>query len=418
MVPHKYHGPALALIGVSGYGSIYWQYVREAVAAGAARLAAVVVINPTEAGAALAEMKRLGTRIYGCYGEMLAAEAGKVDLCLIPTGIAWHGRMTVGALNAGMNVLVEKPLAGCLADAKAIREAEARSGRWVAVGFQDMYCPQALWLKKRLCGGEIGKINRVRMAGLWPRPVSYYARNDWAGKVKADGALVLDSPLNNAFAHFVNLCLFFIGSDVESSVDVRLTEARLWRAHAIENFDTGFVRAESAAGSVFEFFVSHACPVSREPEIRIEGSRGIAEWHHEGPVAVLRDGREPAIRDLPGSPETRRFMFEAAIRKLVDPTVFICSSAIAEKHTALINALHDSTTVRDVARNEIIWTMAGDGSDPVPAVRGIDDPFRRLSRASVAETGKFLRQEGLFEKLEKFQPACGERRRTPAVPFG
>lgn len=416
MVTRNHLPPALALIGVSGYGSIYWQYVREAVAIGAARLAAAVVINPAEAGEALLEMKRLGTRVYGCYEEMLAAEAGRIDLCLIPTGIAWHGRMTVGALEAGMNVLVEKPLAGCLADAKAIREAEARSGRWVAVGFQDMYCPEVLWLKERLCRGEIGKINRIRMVGLWPRPVSYFARNDWAGKIKADGAFVLDSPLNNAFAHFVNLCFYFAGSELEISAEVRLKEARLWRAHAIEHFDTGFVRAESAAGTVFEFFVSHACPVSREPEIRIEGSGGTVAWHHEGPVALVSDGREPVIRGLPGNLEARRAMFEAAIRKLGDPAVFICGSAIAEKHTALIQALYESTTVQDVARDEIIWTTAGEASDPVPAVRGIDEPFRRLSRASLPESGSFLRQEGLFEQLKKFRPACTERRRTTVAP--
>ena len=37
---------------------------------------------------------------------MLSAHEGGIDLCLIPTGIHWHARMTIAALRAGANVLV------------------------------------------------------------------------------------------------------------------------------------------------------------------------------------------------------------------------------------------------------------------------------------------------------------------------
>jgi predicted dehydrogenase len=380
------HIPTLALIGVTGYGSIYWKYVRELLRSQSARLISAVVINPEEAMGIVAEMKRHGTRVYASYSEMLEAEAGNVDLCLIPTGIQWHARMTIAALEAGMNVLVEKPLAGCLADARAIRQAEEKSGRWVAVGFQDMYQAEALWLKRAICGGSIGKIRRVRMVGLWPRPTSYFSRNRWAGKLIADGAYVLDSPLNNAFAHFVNLSFFLAGPTPETSAEAQPRKVSLWRAHAIETFDTGFVCAESPQGVVFEFFVTHACPYPREPEIRVEGTGGYAEWRHDVSAAVCPDGVAPVSRALAGIHEARRAMFSAALKRLRDPSVFICNSTMAERHTAFIDGIHQVAQIHQIAADRIDWTPTANDSDLIPAVRGIFEGLERGLQAQSLET--------------------------------
>src|SRR5690606_37279986 len=112
---------------------------------------------------------------------MLREQRGRIDLCLIPTGIPWHARMTIAALRAGANVLVEKPLAGSIAEVEAVHAEEKRSGKFVAVGFQDLYDPGTAWLKKELVSGTIGTIQAVRFLGLWPRRRSYFTRNEWAG---------------------------------------------------------------------------------------------------------------------------------------------------------------------------------------------------------------------------------------------
>lgn len=409
--------PRLALIGVTGYGSIYWRYLRELLIANSARLVAAVVINPDEAASALSEMRANGTRIYGSYDEMLQAEAGNVDLCLIPTGIQWHARMTVAALRAGMNVLVEKPLAGALSDVHAIQQAEKESGRWVAVGFQDLYLSEVAWLKAAICAGAIGQIRRVRMVGLWPRPISYFERNAWAGKLSADGAAVLDSPLNNAFAHFVNLSFFLACGDLEGSVNARPVTASLWRAHAIESFDTGYVRAKTPDGVEFEFFVSHACPYPREPEIRLEGTSGYAEWRHDVSAGVHPAGREAVIRNVSGIEAARRAMFSAALRRLYDRSVFICTSRIAERHTAFIDALHKVAEIHEISPEKIDWTAAADGADPIPAVRGIFERLQEGLEAGSLEDGFLPSFPKLFapgSNGDRFATRMGGRSPGPA----
>jgi predicted dehydrogenase len=90
--------------------------------------------------------------------------------------------MTIAALQSGANVLVEKPLAGSVAEVEAVNAAELKSQRFVAVGFQDLYEPGTAWLKSELLKGRIGEITSVRFLGLWPRRRSYFTRNDWAGR--------------------------------------------------------------------------------------------------------------------------------------------------------------------------------------------------------------------------------------------
>jgi predicted dehydrogenase len=363
--------PRVALIGVTGYGTIYVQLVREALARKAIQLVAAVVINANEIPDLVAELKGYGATIYTNSEDFFAREAGRVDLCGIPVGIQWHARLTIAALRAGMNVLVEKPLAGSVADAEAIRKAEAATGRFVAIGFQDLYPLEARWLKNQLLGGVIGRIEDIRMIGLWPRARSYFSRNHWAGRATADGASVLDSPLNNAFAHFVNLSLFFAGPSACESAQVTIESAELFRAHEIEMFDTAVVRGSSDSGTRFWFGVSHAIEETRQPEISIRGSAGRAEWWHEQRCVIVDGAGHRRVFPLPSTEECRQLMFAAVLARLADLSTFVCTTAIAEAHTRLVEALHQAGEVQRFPASSIEWKNDPSLRSEIPCVRDL-----------------------------------------------
>ena len=369
--------PRVALIGVSGYGTIYHQLLRTAVKERRVKFVAAVIINPAQVADAVVELQAGGTTIYTSAEELFAKEAGKIDLCMIPTGIQWHARLTIAALNAGMNVLVEKPLAGSLADTAAMRQAEAATGRWVAVGFQDVYALEARRLKERILSGAIGRLHEIRMVGLWPRPRAYFARNHWAGRIEADGAAVLDSPLNNAFAHFVNLGLFFAGPSAGTSASVRIDSAELLRAHPIEMFDTAVIRGASPEGVRFWLGFSHATRNTRQPEIHLEGDSGNIEWRHEEHCVIITgDGRRETI-PLPDAVACRETMFTLVLSRLRDPATFICTTAIAEQHVRLIEAVQSSGKIRTIADEFIDWLPNASTGDETPAVRGLEAALER-----------------------------------------
>ncbi|WP_438482007.1 Gfo/Idh/MocA family protein [Oleiharenicola lentus] len=381
--------PRVALIGVSGYAVIYLDIAKAAHARGEIELSAAVIINPAEEAAKETELRALGTRIYRDYEEMLRAEAGRLDLCLIPTGIPWHARMTLAALHAGAHVLVEKPLAGSNAEVAAIRAAEKATGKFVAVGFQDIYCPVNRWLKQQLCAGAIGKLHTVRFLGLWPRPAAYFTRNPWAGRLHANGTQVLDSPLNNAFAHFVNLSLYFAGTSVDTSAAVQIDSAELLRAHAIESFDTSVVLARSAEGVNFWFGASHTCHQVREPEIYLEGSAGRVEWKHERSCVIIRHDGSREERVLTDIAANRKALLDAAFEKVHRPDTLICTTALAEKHTAFVEAVHAAAQVQSVPAQLIFWKAPTPSAAPVPGVAGLEEA---LSRAFIAKS--LLRDTG------------------------
>ncbi len=381
--------PRVALIGVSGYGSIYLALVRAARDRGALDLVAAVVINPDEEQANEAELRSHGTRIYRDYTRMLEELAGQIDLCLIPTGIQWHARMSIAALRSGAQVLVEKPLAGSLEEVARIRAAERETGRWVAVGFQDIYCPVNQWLKQELCRGAIGRLQSVRFLGLWPRGQAYFTRNHWAGRLTADDAPVKDSLLNNAFAHFVNLCLYFAGPTPQESATVEIDTAELLRAHAIETFDTSVVRAHSADGIQFWIGASHTADSTLEPTITIVGSEGTVEWHHgERCILETRSGRRE-VRVVPDIDATREKMFKDVLTKLAQPSHPVCGTDLAEAHTRFIEAVHAAGRPVGVPSDLIVAAPHTPNQPPWLVVQGLESALLRaqLSGSTLADAG-------------------------------
>lgn len=378
----------VAIIGVSGYGSIHLQLARASQQRGEIALTAATIINPDEEAATVSELQARGTEIFDDYEEMLRRHAGRIDLCLIPTGIHWHARMTVAALKAGANVLVEKPLAGSLAEVEETRRVERATGRFVAVGFQDIYEPGTLWLRDELRRGVIGEIESVRFLGVWPRPREYFTRNDWAGRLQVDGAVVLDSPLNNAFAHFVMLSLFFIGADV-SDLGVSVDGVELLRAHEIESFDTAVIRARTAAGVKLWFGASHACSETIEPEIVITGSRGQARWCYEAETDWRSEDGATGRRKLPDISVAREEMFEAALQRLRDPHIAICTTELAAQHTALIEMIHQHGQVETVPSERVTWVGEKGKSSQVAQIQGLTEALRRSYTAeqSLAASG-------------------------------
>ena len=364
--------PRLGLIGVSGYGRIHLDLVREFAGRNLVQLAAAVVINPREEQATVLELERQGCRIYPDDEAMWRREKGGIDLCMIPTGIHLHARMTIAALRAGANVLVEKPLAGSAAEVEAIRQAEKESGRFVAVGFQDVYASSTQWLLDVLHSGRIGEVRSVRSLCIWPRARSYFQRNAWAGRLFVGREPVYDSPLNNACGHFALLSQLF-GGCIEGHHPLHLDSAELYRARRIESFDTAVVRFTGSNGMKLWLGVSHSSHTAHEPEIVIEGSAGRAHWLYESMASWSNAMGESEVRAMDNAHAVRREMMAAIVHRLADPTTPFCSTGLAARHTALIEAVHRSAPILTVPEEEIAWSPSPDALTAVPSVRGLDE---------------------------------------------
>lgn len=405
-----------ALIGVSGYGGVHLQALQNLQNQRAVELVAATIINPAAVPEKCAMLRASGCRIYGDYLEMLRRESGVIELCCIPTGIGWHAEMTVAALQAGCHVLVEKPAAGTVQEVDRMIAARDAAGRSVAVGFQHLYLEEYEALKKRVFTGEIGTLREIRISACWPRPVSYYVRNDWAGRLRCGDRWVLDSPANNAFSHFLMAGLHLASSRPHGAANVVEMQAETYRAQEIETFDTIAARFATDTGVEILFAGTHCAENEGGPVIDLIGAGGMFRWEVGRALIRIRPGSPPASLPMTPLALSKEQMFARVLAQIRDGEPERCTLEEARRHTHLINALHETNLTHDIPEEHRLILPIGDKTQHV--IRGIS-----ATLGGALAGGKLFSELGepwaVGARREKVLPMTEFRgvRRPVAVPL-
>ncbi|MEZ5304809.1 MAG: Gfo/Idh/MocA family oxidoreductase [Verrucomicrobiales bacterium] len=134
--------------------------------------------------------KREGEAQFTDVGEM--ARSGEVDAVLIATPHYFHTTMGIEALEAGVHVLVEKPLSVHKADCERLIAAHKKEGQVFAAMFNQRTDPHYTTLKNLIDGGELGEVRRINWEVThWFRTEFYYASGGWRATWKGEGGGVL-----------------------------------------------------------------------------------------------------------------------------------------------------------------------------------------------------------------------------------
>jgi UDP-N-acetylglucosamine 3-dehydrogenase len=112
----------------------------------------------------------LNLRGYGSADAVFADAA--VDAVVIATPSGSHREYVEAALAAGKHVFVEKPLAGTLADARAIVTAQSGSDRVVQVGFCERFNVNYMEAKRAVAEGRLGRIRAIQSSRTAPYSLS------------------------------------------------------------------------------------------------------------------------------------------------------------------------------------------------------------------------------------------------------
>lgn len=362
-----------ALVGINGYARVHLNTLKGLMKSGEAALSAAVVLPRERTPEDMDYFRSLGCEVFDSVDDLLAKRADSLDLICLPTGIASHEPLTATCLAHGVNVLVEKPAAGSLAAVDRMRRAEAASSCFVAVGFQHIYSREFQKIKKELAAGRYGKLKSIAVMGIWPRGDAYYARNNWAGKIRtAAGDLVLDSPANNAFAHYLNLPLFLAGRHFACSAHPIELDGQLYRARrSIEYFDTCAIRLRTEDGVVIRACFSHASNQTVQPGIRIQCTEALILIDFSDNTCRICDGNG-ALRETLEISSPHPDMFRDVAAKVSDRSVFTCTLDIAREHTWCMDELYRRFVPRDVPQNLI--SVEKESGQVV--IRGLEESFR------------------------------------------
>ena len=379
--------PRTALVGIGGYGRVHLRHLLDFHRRGELVLAAAVVFPPEPDPAVLTELRAAGCEILENFEALLAAVPRlRIGFAVVPTPIHLHAGMTVALLAAGVDVLVEKPLAATEADVVAIAAAERASGRHVAVGFQYLHAPEVRALRERLAAGAIGPLRRLVVHAAWPRSHAYYARNAWAGRLRLNEAWVLDSPVSNAMSHFLMVMLYLAGRGATEPAEPAGLSAELYRAQAIESFDTAVVHQVTADGVRLDFYGTHSSETTARPSLRIEGAHGTAEWVQDSHARL--DGPEGAWEQAARpEPATREQMLRDVLARCRGAEAPVCTVRMAAVHVRCITGLHRNAPIVPIPPAHVRrHTVEGQVFTYVPGLDALLLAAARSGR-SLAEAG-------------------------------
>jgi len=176
-------------IGIIGMGNMGQFHAKDILEGKVARgeLTAVGSTSPKK----LAEFEEKGIKVYGSGEEMI--DSGNIDALLIATPHYQHTSLGIAALDAGLHIMVEKPISAHKADAeRLIAKAEAHADQVFAGMFQLRVEPRYQKIREIVQNGELGELMRVLWIMTdWFRSEIYFQSGGWRATWKGEGGGVL-----------------------------------------------------------------------------------------------------------------------------------------------------------------------------------------------------------------------------------
>ncbi len=127
----------------------------------------VAVCDPSDEAMSWAQEHDL--KGYQAYEELFEGE--QLDAVTVAAPTRFHLELGLAALERGLNVLIEKPIAADLDEAHRLVDAAKSSGLVLAVGHVERFNPAVQEMRRRLEAGEVGRIFQIHARRQGPFPL-------------------------------------------------------------------------------------------------------------------------------------------------------------------------------------------------------------------------------------------------------
>lgn len=277
MVPSPHPPLRAALIGFGLGGQAFHAPFLD----GVEGLALTSIVTADPGRRALAADRYPGARLLASPDDVWAAAADH-DLAVITTANRAHVPLTLAALDAGLHVVVDKPLAPSAAEARLLVAAAERAGRMLTVFQNRRWDSDLLTLRRLLAEGALGDVWRFESRFERWRPAVDASKWRESPDPADAGGLLLDLG-----SHLVDQALTLFGPVRHVYAEVRT------RRPDAEVDDDAFVALTHGGGVVSHHWVS-ATAAHLGPRLRVLGSRAAFVVDGlDGQEAALRAGASP-----------------------------------------------------------------------------------------------------------------------------
>ena len=291
----------------------------------------LVGVYDHDTGAAAATAARAGCPVFPSRQALLDA-AQAVSVC-VPTPA--HAEVASACLEAGLHVLVEKPIAASLPDARQLRQLAARRARVLQVGHVERFNPAMLAAARHLRRPRFVECHRLSRFGRRGTDVAVVLDlmihdldlllaviGAEVEDIQASGVAVLSdsTDIANARLRFRNGCVAnvtasrisvermrkirFFQADSYLSVDLLREEVAMYRRRAdLDAFRAAVARGDSP--DLLQAIEPVAVPIEREEPLRVELTAFVQAVRDGVPPVV---GAEAGIRALEVACEIERLL--------------------------------------------------------------------------------------------------------------
>ncbi len=152
--------------------------------------------------------EEISIKRYTDYQKML--EEVKPELVSIATKSGIHAEIALNCIEAGVHVIIEKPMAMNIQDADAIIRRSCEKNVKVAVCHQNRFNIAVQEMRHALEQGRFGKLSHGSVHVRWNRNQNYYTQAAWRGTWEQDGGALM-----NQCIHGIDLLCWMMGGEVE-----------------------------------------------------------------------------------------------------------------------------------------------------------------------------------------------------------
>ncbi|WP_125609558.1 Gfo/Idh/MocA family protein [Specibacter cremeus] len=332
--------PRVAIIGCGDVSTVHFDAID---AIDGAELVAVCDTDPDRLSAAVATR-----RVPGYQDHMTMLTQASPDVVHVCTPHNQHVQPAVDALERGVNVIAEKPLANTLEEGRRLVEAAASSSARIGICFQNRYNATAQAMHAMLATGELGRVLGGSGTVMWHRGADYYRNRPWRGSWAGGGGGLL---MNQAI-HTLDLLQWLVG-DVTA---VRGSAATHVLGDTIDVEDTAELVLTHATGASSVFYATLANAVNAPVTVDIVTEaatlslRGdLTVTYADGRVEVIPERRaESGGRDYWGV--SHRLLIADFYAQLGQNGAFWIDPAEAQKTLRIIKDVYRQSYPDAVAR--------------------------------------------------------------------
>ncbi len=266
----------------------------------AALVAGALSSDPVKAKASAPAYDIAPERAYGSFAELCEKESAlpadkRIDFVSITTPNHVHFPVAKAALQAGFNVICDKPMTFNLAEAEELLKLVEKSDAVFAVSHNYTGYPLVRQAREMILSGELGEIQAIRSNYIqgWLRTrleSSDQKQAAWRTDPTKSGAA---GAFGDIGTHAFNLARYMTGLlPAEVSANLRAFEP----GRALDDYGHAVVRFQNGAlGTVTASQISHG----RENDlfIEVDGTKGALSWRQEEPnqLMVRKNGSPHAI---------------------------------------------------------------------------------------------------------------------------